>query len=134
MRAMSPRRREPLPSIADAELQVLKALWDGGPQTVRELLERLAGDKAYTTVQTLVQRLCDKGLVRADTRGLAHVFTATLPKEHVAQRRVDELASSLLDGAVAPLVLRLVEKGRFTTDEIAAFRKLLQQAEGRKKP
>jgi predicted transcriptional regulator len=118
-----------MPAIADAELTLLKALWDGGPATVRELLLRLGSDWAYTTAQTLVARLLDKGFVRADKRGLAHVFTAALPREQVAQRRVDELASSLLDGAVAPLVLRLVEQGRFSADEIKAFRALLRQAE-----
>lgn len=129
MAPMSPRRRVPMPAIADAELAVLKALWDGGSATVRELLPRLGTDWAYTTVQTLVARLLEKGFVRADKRGLAHVFTAALPREQVAQRRVDELASSLLDGAVAPLVLRLVQKGRFSADEIKAFRELLRQAE-----
>lgn len=128
---MTPRRREPLPALPDAELAVLKALWDGGAQTVRELMVRLGTDLAYTTVQTLVSRLVDKGYVRADTRGLAHVFTATRPREAVAHSRIDELANSLLDGAVAPLVLRLVEKGRFTPAEIAAFRALLQQREQR---
>ncbi len=128
---MSPRRRDPLPAIPDAELAVLKALWDGGPQTVRELLDRLGTDWAYTTVQTLVGRLLDKGFVRADKKGLAHVFTAAQPREVVAQRRVDDLASSLLDGVVAPLVLRLVEKGKFSAAEIAAFRALLKQAEQR---
>jgi predicted transcriptional regulator len=127
-----PSRREPLPAVTEAELEVLKALWDGGPATIRELLDRLGHAQAYTTVQTLVARLQDKGFVHADKKGLAHVFTAALPRERMAQHRVDELADSLLDGAVAPLVLRLVEQGRFSPEEIAAFRELLRQAEKRR--
>ena len=120
-------------ATTDAELTVLKALWDGGPATVRELLERLGTDWAYTTVQTLVGRLVEKGQVRADRRDIAHVFTATVARDELAQRQVDEVASSLLDGATAPLVLRLVEKGRFTAAEIARFRALLQAAEKKAK-
>src|SRR5262249_56393731 len=77
-RPMSPRRVRA--DVADAELTVLKALWDGGPGTVRELQERLRGNAAgwaYTTVQTLLGRLLDKGLVRADRRDIAHQFAAT---------------------------------------------------------
>ena len=130
---MSPRRREPLPTIAEAELTVLKALWDGGPATVRELLDRLGNDQAYTTVQTLVGRLVDKGHVRTDRKDLAHVFTAVTTRDELASRQVHDVASSLLDGAVAPLVLRLVEGAKFTPAELARFRELLAAAEAKAK-
>ena len=120
-------------AIPDAELTILKALWDGGPATIRELLDRLDTSAAYTTVQTLVGRLVDKGHVRADRRGHAHVFAAATAREDLAQQRVDEVAESLLDGATAPLVLRLVENGNFSAADIARFRALLKDAEQRSK-
>ena len=126
MPAMAPPRKRQdsnAPAITDAELAVLKSFWDHGPATVRELIARLGTDSAYTTVQTLVTRLVEKG------RGLAHVFTATTAREELAHRRVEEVASSLLDGATAPLVLRLVENGKFSADDIKSFRKLLKAAE-----
>lgn len=126
---MTPQKPKPSSTITEAELTILKALWDDGPATVRELLERLGNDWAYTTVQTLVGRLVDKGHVRADRRDLAHVFVATTARDELAVRQVTEVASSLLDGAVAPLVLRLVEQGRFSAEEIARFRELLAAAE-----
>lgn len=132
MGAMTPPRKRPesnVPAITDAELSVLKSFWDHGPATVRELMQRLDTDSAYTTVQTLVTRLVEKGHVRADRRGLAHVFAATTAREELAHRRVEEVASSLLDGATAPLVLRLVESGKFSADDIKSFRKLLKAAE-----
>lgn len=125
------RKALPAAAVADAELVVLKALWDGGPGTVRELLERLQGagqQWAYTTVQTLLARLQDKGLVRADRRDLAHVFAAAVTRDQLAGRQVGEVAAALLDGAVAPLVLHLVANGRFSAAEIARFRALLDEA------
>jgi predicted transcriptional regulator len=125
-------RRASVP-VAEAELVVLKALWDGGPATVRELQQRDAavGGWAYTTVQTLLQRLSDKGLVKADKRDLAHVFAAAVSREQLAGERVQEVADSLLDGALAPLLLRLLPNGRFSADEISRFRTLLDAAEAR---
>ena len=96
---------------------------------MRELLERLGTDWAYTTVQTLLTRLADKGHVRADRKDLAHVFVATGSRDELAMLQVQEVAGTLLDGAVAPLVLRLVEQGRFSSEEIARFRELLAAAE-----
>ena len=126
---MSPPKPKPTPAITDAELTILKSLWDDGPATVRDLLDRLGTSWAYTTVQTLVGRLVDKGHVRADRQELAHVFTAKTQRDELAEQQVNAVASSLLDGAVAPLVLRLVEQGRFTAEEIARFRELLRDAE-----
>lgn len=100
---------------------------------MRELLARLGTDWAYTTVQTLVSRLVDKGHVRADRKDLAHVFVATTAREELAARQVDEVASALLDGAVAPLVLRLVEQNRFSSAELERFRELLAAAEAKQK-
>jgi len=130
---MSPHKPKSPSTITEAELTVLKALWDGGPATVRELLARLGTDWAYTTVQTLVSRLVDKGHVRADRKDLAHVFVATTAREELAARQVDEVATTLLDGAVAPLVLRLVEQGQFSSTELARFRELLAAAESKQK-
>ncbi|MGE3173024.1 MAG: BlaI/MecI/CopY family transcriptional regulator [Planctomycetota bacterium] len=133
---MTPRRTQPVAAtaVADAELAVLKVLWDGGPGVVREIQERLVAgererDYAYTTVQTLLQRLCDKGLVQKDARGHAHVYRAAVTREQHASARVGDVVDSVLDGALAPLLLGLLPQGRFTADEIARFRELLDAAE-----
>ncbi len=130
---MSPHKPKASSTITEAELTILKALWDGGPATVRELLDRLGTDWAYTTVQTLLTRLADKGHVRADRADFAHVFVATTNRDELAVRQVHEVASSLLDGAVAPLVLRLVEQGKFSSEDLARFRELLAAAEKKQK-
>ncbi len=100
---------------------------------MRELLDRLGTDWAYTTVQTLLTWLADKGHVRADRADFAHVFVATTNRDELAVRQVHEVASSLLDGAVAPLVLRLVEQGKFSSEDLARFRELLAAAEKKQK-
>src|SRR5688572_17690372 len=132
---MTPRRaREPWPGVSDAELTVLKSLWELGPSTVRDLQARLESEGqgwAYTTVQTLLTRLVEKGYVAVARHGLAHTFRAAVTRDDLAGKRVEELASNLLDGALAPLVLRLVERGKFSKDEILRFRAMLDDAERR---
>ena len=129
-----PSPRESWPGISDAELTVLKELWDHGPGTVRDVLGRLEGksqDWAYTTVQTLLARLEEKGYVAVARSSAAHVFRAAVTRDDLAGKRVDEVAQGLLDGATAPLLLRLVEKGKFTKEELARFRAMLEAAERR---
>jgi predicted transcriptional regulator len=128
---MAPARK---PSISESERDVLKALWDHGPGTVREVVGRLqaAGrDWAYTTVMTLLARLEAKGYVTSDKSGFAHVFQAAASRDDVVQQRLEALADEFCDGEPAPLVLALVQGQRFTADELAEFRRLIDELEGK---
>jgi predicted transcriptional regulator len=115
--------------VSEAELEVLKALWQaGGPATVRQLRAGLAGQGrrwAYTTVQTLLQRLEAKGCVCCDRSGPAHVFSAAVSRGELLGRELRELAERLCDGTSSPLLLALVEGGRLTAAEIDRLRRLL---------
>ncbi|MEP0846716.1 MAG: BlaI/MecI/CopY family transcriptional regulator [Phycisphaerae bacterium] len=116
--------------LGKAELEALKVLWDHGPATVRQVLDRLreAGRRvAYTTVQTFLTRLEQKGLVRSDKRGLAHVFRARIRREQVIRSRLKELIDELYDGAAGPLVLQLLRSERLTADEIDALHELIER-------
>ncbi len=110
--------------LGEAELAVLRVLWDFGPQTVREVMEHLheRGRKvAYTTVLTFLTRLLQKGVVASNKTDLAHVYRAKASRESVTRSRVRELLEQLYDGAAGPVVMHLVENERLTSDEVAAL-------------
>ncbi len=121
--------------IAAAELEVLKALWDGGPGTVRDVLTRLRQQGrrlAYTTVQTFLTRLEQKGYVASNKSGLAHVFRAKVSRERVSRSRLKSLVRQLYDGSAGPLVLQLVRTERLSREELAQLQKLIDKLDGKK--
>lgn len=114
--------------LGEAELAVLRTLWDHGPQTVREVMERLheRGRKvAYTTVLTFLARLEQKGVVTSDKRDLAYVYRAKVSRTSVTKSRVKALLEQLYDGAAGPVVMHLVEHERLTADEVSKLRRLI---------
>ena len=122
-------RRSP---VSDAELEVLKVLWAGGPATVRDVsasLRRQRRRLAYNTVLTLLSRLREKGYVAADRRDTAHLFRAKVTREDLLGSTLSALAERVCDGTASPLVHALVRGQRFSTEEIAHFRKLLDDLE-----
>ncbi len=117
--------------ISDAEMDVLRVLWDEGSCTVRTANDRLsAGARqwAYTTVQTLLGRLEAKGYVACDKSTVPHVFRAAVSRERLMQQRLRNLADELCDGAASPLVMSLVENQKFSKSELKQFRRLLDEA------
>jgi BlaI family transcriptional regulator, penicillinase repressor len=122
------------PGLSDAERDVLRVLWDCGPATVRQTNEMLVkrGRKwAYTTVATLLQRLTIKQYVTSDPSTISHVYRAVVSRDELLERRLRDAADELCDGHTAPLVLALVQGSRFSTEELARLRRLLDEAVGR---
>jgi len=120
--------------LGEAELQVLRALWDGGPATVREVLNLLheRGRKvAYTTVLTFLTRLEQKGFVKSDKSGLAYVYRAAVTRNQVTRSRLRTMLDELFDGEAAPLVLQLMKTEKFSPEEIAELQKLIDQLDVR---
>jgi predicted transcriptional regulator len=120
------------PGLSDSELEVLKVLWDRGTGTVREVnaeLSRLGRRWAYTTVQTLLARLQQKGFVTSVKGDVAHTFRPAVSRDKHLQQRLSQLEADLCDGTATPLVHALVSGKRFTADEIAHFRRLLDELE-----
>jgi BlaI family penicillinase repressor len=120
------------PAISETELAVLKVLWDLEAGTVREVqavLRQQGRQWAYTTVQTLLNRLQGKGYAASDKGGPAHVYRAGVSREQLLRIRLGDLADQFCEGTASPLVLALVEGGRFTPQEIEHFRQLLDQLE-----
>lgn len=121
--------------LGEAELAVMRALWEGGPQTVRDVMNRLherGKPVAYTTVLTFLTRLEQKGVVASDKRDTAYVYRAKISRESVGASRIKALVEQLYDGAAAPMVLQLIENERFSTDELARLRKLIDDLDSRK--
>ena len=119
------------PGLSDAEREVLKVLWDRGPGTVRAFNAELArrGRRwAYTTVATLLQRLAAKQYVASDPSAVPHVYRAAVSREELLERRLQDAADELCDGRAAPLVLALVQGGRFSPEELARLRRMIDEA------
>jgi predicted transcriptional regulator len=122
-------------SLGESELELLKALWEHGPGTVREVnahLHEQGRRWAYTTVLTMLQRLESKGFVVSDKSSAAHIFQAAVSRDTLLRHRLTDLANQLCEGAATPLVLALVEGQRFTAEEISQFRQMLDQLESKK--
>src|SRR5260221_11978 len=94
-----------LPRPTDAELEILRVLWQRGPSTVREVHETLNKTKptGYTTVLKFMQIMADKELVRRDEEQRAHVYEARVPQEQTQRQMVGDLLRRAFDNSAAQL-------------------------------
>lgn len=122
------------PRITKFELQLMERLWALGAASVREVQESLPEKDrpAYTTVQTIMYRLEEKGAVRRSKKiGNAHIFEAVITRKSVYRRLIDDLLE-LFGGEASPVMSHLVESGKLTLEDIRDAEAALEKLE--KKP
>ncbi len=120
--------------ITRFELQLLEKLWNLGPSSVREIQESLPQKDrpAYTTVQTMIYRLEEKGAVRRTKKiGNAHVFEAVLTRKAVHRRLISDFLK-IFGGSPAPVMSHLIETGQLTLTDIKELEKRLAALEGKR--
>ena len=116
-----------LPKLSKLEHQIMDALWSRGASSVREILEAFPekGRPAYTTVQTMVYRLEEKGAIRRTKKiGNAHIFEAVISRASAQRRLIDELLA-FFGGSSQPVVAHLIESGNLTLDDVKEAEQLL---------
>ena len=124
-----------LPRPTDAELAILRVLWDRGPSTVREVHDALPRERptGYTTVLKLLQIMTEKGLVTRDESTRSHVYTPRLSQDATQQQLVADLVHRAFGGSAAQLVMQALASSPASADELREIRKLLDERRGARK-
>ncbi len=124
-----------LPKLSKLELQIMEALWSGGPLAIREIQETFPQKDrpAYTTVQTMVYRLeIKKALRRMRKIGNAHIFEPLISRDAAQRRLVDDFLG-MFGGRMQPVMAQLIEAGNLTSKDVADAEKLLRDLSKSKK-
>jgi BlaI family transcriptional regulator, penicillinase repressor len=120
------------PRPTDAELGILRVLWQRGPSTVREVQEALNQDKptGYTTVLKTLQIMTEKGLVRRNEQQRAHVYQAELAQHQTQRQLVSDLLNRVFDGSASNLLMHALNSKKVTSqEELSQIRDILDEFE-----
>lgn len=114
--------------LTPVEWEIMEAVWElGGSPSVREVLEHAfpAGDKAYTTVQTIMNTLEKKGMLSREKKGLVNFYTPTRTREDMVKKEMTSVVSTIFDGSMPALANYLIKSGGLSAEEIEEIKKQL---------
>ena len=122
--------RSATPRPTDAELSILRVLWERGPSTVRQVHDVLGRERptAYTTALKLLQIMTEKGLVDRDDRDRTHVYRARLTEEQTQRQLVRDLLDRAFGGSATKLVMQALASRRASPDELREIRRVIDNA------
>jgi predicted transcriptional regulator len=114
--------------LTPVEWEVMEAVWElKGSPSVREVLEHAfpGGDKAYTTVQTIMNNLEKKSLLRRKKKGLVNFYTPTKSRDQMVRKEMKSIVSRIFNGSVPALANYLIRSGDLGVKEIEEIRRAL---------
>lgn len=118
--------------LTPAEWEIMQAVWELDQDvSVRDVLERLypGGEKAYTTVQTVMNTLERKKMLTRRKTGLVNFYRPTRGRDELSRNEMSSLVSRVFGGSVPALANSLVSLDDVGLDELAEIRRILKRRE-----
>ena len=121
-------KKTAIPKPTEAELSILRVLWELGPSTVRQVHDIVVADRplAYTTTLKLLQIMTEKKLVTREERDRLHIYQAAHPQEDMQQRLVTDLLNRAFQGSAAKLLMQALAGKPATAKELSELRKVIK--------
>jgi BlaI family transcriptional regulator, penicillinase repressor len=128
----SAMKKPALPRPTEAEMGLLRVLWERGPSTVREVWLQAgpAQKTGYTTVLKLLQIMFEKGLVKRDERARSHIYEAAVSEEQTQRQVLGHLLERVFAGSARKLVMQALAVKKASAADLAEIRQLLDKMEG----
>jgi len=126
------RRTHGLPRISNAELVVMKVVWEKAPVTANQVVSALENRQDWKpkTIHTLLSRLVQKRALAFDKRGREYHFRPLVKAAEYAHAVSRSFLSRFFDGQVAPFLACFLEREKLCKAEIEELRRILN---GKKK-
>ena len=115
--------------ISEAESVVMDVLWRTHPLGAEEVVAALADSRHWqeATIKTLLNRLLNKGAIRAEKDGRRYLYSPMVKREDWVLAESRGLLERLFDGRVAPLVAHFSAHRKLSKKDVAELRKLLEE-------
>ena len=122
-----------MPSPTDAELEILRVLWDRGASTVREVHDAVSQVKpiGYTTILKQMQVMHQKGLLARSERFRSHVYEAAKSRSLTQRQLATSILHQVFDGSARGLLQSALAGRKVDAAELEEIRALLAQVEER---
>lgn len=124
-----------LPTLSEAQLEVMNVLWDRGEATLGETWSQLNAKRplARNTVQTLLSRLVDKGWVTYRSEGTGFIYRASRERQTATSQILQRVLKFAFQGSTEGLMMSLLQDARVSADEARRLKELIDEAERKSK-
>lgn len=118
-----------LPQISDAELEVMKIIWDFAPISTNEVVDKLTKTSNWTakTIQTMLLRLCKKNVITYEKQSRVFVYSPLVEKNDYIKQESNSFLNRFYNGTINSMVLNFIENDILSDKEIDELKNILDK-------
>ncbi len=118
-------------NLSEMEWQIMQFLWEKGVKSVKDVWQTLypEKEKAYTTVQTYMDRMVEKKLLEKQKIGLVNFYFPLMDKQTLRRQATETLVSKAFNGSFLNLAAFLVNSKTLSEEELEEIRELIRRKE-----
>ena len=126
---------KPLPQISEAEFEVMKIVWNHAPVSTNEITERLVKTTAWSprTIQTLVRRLVNKGVLTYEKQGRVFVYTPLVEEQAYLNQESHSFLNRFYGGEITAMLSACIENDQLSREDLQKLRSLLDESSDEKR-
>lgn len=123
-----------IPKISEAELDVMKIIWQHPNINTNEVIEELSKTSTWSpkTIQTMLLRLIKKGALNHYKEGRVFVYTPNVAESDYVEIESRSFLNRFYNGTLNSMVLNFLEKDKLSDDEISELYQILEERKNRK--
>lgn len=116
--------------IAETEWRIMEVLWQSPNQTIGDIKAALSDtDWSESTIKTLVRRLVQKGVVKADNSGGHFLYTPSVSEQDCQKKETRHFLSRIYHGSVKMMMTNLASESKLTEEETKKLMELIDKME-----
>jgi BlaI family transcriptional regulator, penicillinase repressor len=118
-----------LPSISDAEWEIMTILWAESPLTAAEIVTRVEGRKDWNprTVKTLLNRLVKKKALDFTEQGNRYLYRPRVRRDACVKSESRSFVSRVFGDSAGPMLVQFVRETHLSKEEIEELERILRE-------
>lgn len=115
------------------ELEILKLLWRCKDLSAREIADEVSENLgwSYSTLRTVLERMCDKGLLKKRPKEGLNTYAAAIGKVALLGRMIQDFSSRVLEIETAPPAVLFAQSKLLTDDELEELEQMLREEDAK---
>ena len=115
--------------LQQSERYIMEKLWESSPMTIMQLFHALEVEPGWSksTVNTLLSRMVDKGIVYYEEGGKARQYYPAVTREDADVAETKNLLQRIYRGSVGMMVNTMIKKNELSQEEMEELYRILQK-------
>lgn len=115
-------------SIGDAELEIMKVIWNSKEPITSLDIGKEVEDKGWkkTTIATFLARLVEKGALSANKQGKLYYYTPLITEKEYKKSQTKNLIKTLYNGSVRDFAVSFFEEQNLSDEDIQELKAIFE--------